>query len=84
LKKTRLVPLVAEKEPCACSMRCYKRLGRAQRQLVRAGFQELARPQQKAYLRALIVLHKVKTRGAALQMGRQRQLRSFTGKRHPN
>jgi hypothetical protein len=82
LKKVRLEPLVSEKPPCSCSLRCFQRIGRDKRKRVRANFMSLARPQQKAYLRALIVLNKVKSKGTAMQMGRQRQLRSFTAEYH--
>jgi hypothetical protein len=78
IKKPRLEPLVAEKAPCACALRCYQRLGREKRKQVRAAFQALARPQQKAYLRALIVLNPVKSKKHGLQMARKRQLRRFT------
>jgi hypothetical protein len=82
IKKPRLEPLVSEKAPCSCSLRCYQRIGRDKRKTVRATFQALARPQQKIYMRALIVLNKVKSKGAAMQMGRRRRLRSFTAEYH--
>jgi hypothetical protein len=51
LKKPRLEPpLVSEKPPCACALRCYQRIGREKRKVVRSTFQELERPQQKAYM----------------------------------
>jgi len=78
-KKARLQPLVSEKAPCSCSLRCFARIGRERRTQVRANFQSLARPQQKAYLRALIVLNQVKGKKAAFLMGRKRQPRAFTG-----
>jgi hypothetical protein len=82
LKKTRIEPLVSEKPPCGCAMRCYQRIGRDKRKTVRATFQAMERKQKKAYMRALIVLNKVKSKAAAVQMGRQRRLRSFTAEYH--
>jgi hypothetical protein len=74
---------VSEKAPCGCKLRCYARLGRAKRKKIRASFQGLDRPQQKAYMRGLIDLHAVKRRkGAALQVNRRRKPRSFTAEYH--
>jgi hypothetical protein len=70
--------VVSEKAKCKCSFRCYARLGRVKRQKIRAAFQQMDRPQQKAYMRGLIDLNKVKFKGTAMQLNRRRAPRKYT------